>query len=160
MLNVFEIWDANERKVPFVVRRSNWSGQFATVIERIECDKMPYGKAFGYPTTNGRPSNHYQSYAKWRVTREVPNAGSYQWELVDMKIPNTTEIAKPELPRSGAEVALNSKLGFGKYRGKRISEVLEENPSYIEWASKNVNDFKLDSEVSSQLQALVSKERK
>ena len=157
MQNVFEIWEANGRKVPFAVRRWNWTNQYATVIEHVECEKMPYGKAFGYPTTYGQPSSHYESYPKWRATREVPNAGSYQWELVQMTIPQSSEIAQPLLPASGVIFTMYSVFGFGKFRGRMVREVLETNPGYISWASQNVKHFEIDAEVSGQLQMLESK---
>lgn len=39
---------------------------------------------------------------------------------------------------------LNEVFTFGKYRGKSISEVLEANPKYLEWAIENVSNFTLD----------------
>jgi hypothetical protein len=153
MLNVFQIWDANGRKLPFVVRRANWKEQFAAVIERIECDEMPYGKAFGYSTTYGRPSNHFQMYPKWRKTKEVPNAGSYQWELVNVNPPQSKEVERPQMPKEGKSLTLDSELGFGKYRGKKVRDVLQENPNYIQWASANVKGLSLDEETMAALKS-------
>jgi hypothetical protein len=57
--NIFEIWKDNEEKVPFTVRRQNWSDQYYTIVTKIEITKWPYGNAYGYPTINGNYSNHY-----------------------------------------------------------------------------------------------------
>lgn len=35
-------------------------------------------------------------------------------------------------------------LTFGKNKGVRLSEIYKYQPSYIEWAIKNVDDFKID----------------
>lgn len=81
--NIFQIWKEQVgEKTPFAVRRANWSEQYYTVVERIEIGKFPYGKAYGFPVSNGRYSNHYQYDAQWRRTSSIPSAGSYKWELV------------------------------------------------------------------------------
>jgi hypothetical protein len=81
--NIFQICkeQAGER-TPFAVRRANWSEKYYAVVEKIEIGKFPYGKAFGFPVANGRFSNHFQDDAQWRRNSVIPNAGSYQWELV------------------------------------------------------------------------------
>ncbi len=33
---------------------------------------------------------------------------------------------------------------FGKYKGQRITEVIDNNPEYIEWCIREVKNFKLD----------------
>jgi len=42
---------------------------------------------------------------------------------------------------------LNSKLTFGKYKGKKISEILDFNREYIIWLNDNVEFVKLSKEV-------------
>lgn len=39
---------------------------------------------------------------------------------------------------------LESKLNFGKYKGKTVKEIQDTDPSYIEWAKKNVSWFKIE----------------
>lgn len=41
------------------------------------------------------------------------------------------------------QLGLKSKLTFGKYRGYRIEDVLEVDPSYLVWAVNNVHWFRL-----------------
>jgi len=81
--NIFQIWDRIGRKVPFAITRDHWSSdRFCLVIERIECDKMPYGKAYGHSTDNGEYSTYLEYDSKWRKNREISVAGVYPWALV------------------------------------------------------------------------------
>ena len=81
--NIFEIWKDNGEKLPFAVRRDNWSSEYASIVEEIEIRKWPYGIARGYATRNGKRSNHYSYSAEWRKDRQIPCAGCYQWTLVE-----------------------------------------------------------------------------
>jgi hypothetical protein len=81
--NIFQIWRETGENVPFAVRRDNWAEHFYTVVEKIEIKKWPYGNAFGYPTINGRYSNHYEYAKEWKTERKIPCAGCYQWTLVE-----------------------------------------------------------------------------
>lgn len=36
---------------------------------------------------------------------------------------------------------LRSVLNFGKYKGKKVSEVLKTDPTYLQWAINNTNSF-------------------
>ena len=48
----------------------------------------------------------------------------------------------------------NDELRFGKYKGKLVSEVLKEDPSYIRWALDNVSHFAVSLEVEIYLDQL------
>ena len=81
--NIFQIWKERLGEcTPFAVRRANWPGRYYTVVEKIVVGKFPYGKAYGFPVSDGRYSNHYQYDVLWRRESLIPGAGSYQWELV------------------------------------------------------------------------------
>lgn len=80
--NIFQIWKANREKVPFAVRNYRWSDKYYTVVEKIEIGKWPYGYAYGYPTINGKYSDHYERNKSWRQNKLIPLAGCYQWMLV------------------------------------------------------------------------------
>jgi len=82
-LNIFQIWEAIGKEVPFAVRRNNWANQFYTIVEKVEIKKWPYGNAYGYPTVNGRYSNHYVYDKSWKTKGLIPCAGCYQWTLVE-----------------------------------------------------------------------------
>jgi len=52
--NIFQIWDRIGRKVPFAVTRDHWSSdRYCIIVDRIQCEKMPYGKAYSYSIENG-----------------------------------------------------------------------------------------------------------
>ena len=42
-------------------------------------------------------------------------------------------------------------FNFGKYKGKTILQVIEENPAYIVWCIRNVNNFTIDDNLSKEL---------
>jgi hypothetical protein len=57
-------------------------------VERVDCEQLPYGKAYGYPTVNGIYSDHWEHDKKWKVDKWITSGGSYQWTLVtDINIP-------------------------------------------------------------------------
>lgn len=145
--NIFEIWDRIGRKTPFAVRRENWSKGYYTVVEKIECEKMPYGKAFGYPTDNGFYSNHYEYDKKWRNEKLIPCCGCYQWILEEEAdlVKYKTGLKATETNIKGAKT-IKSLFYFGKYKGYDIDYVFTQNPDYIEWSINNIKDFFLSQE--------------
>lgn len=50
---------------------------------------------------------------------------------------------------------MDSYMPFGKYQGKRIDEVIEDDPKYIQWASDNLN-FSIDEECQEFLQEMLA----
>lgn len=141
-LNIFQIWDSLGRITPFAVRRDNWTKEFYTIVERVECEKLPYGKAFGFSVAHGRYSNHYDYEKKWRETGLIPCCGCYQWTLVsdaDLSIrrpsPATTKKREDRI-KTGA-----STLRFGKYQGRTVDEIFHLQPSYLAWLIENVPPF-------------------
>ncbi len=42
-------------------------------------------------------------------------------------------------------------LNFGKYKGKTIFQVIEENPAYIVWCIRNVENFTINDKLSKEL---------
>lgn len=45
--------------------------------------------------------------------------------------------------------SLNEKMGFGKYSALTLKEVIDCDPSYIDWCLKNVSRFAMDGNASS-----------
>ena len=39
---------------------------------------------------------------------------------------------------------LDTPLAFGKYKGRTVEDVLEEDPAYLLWAAENVESFDVD----------------
>lgn len=50
---------------------------------------------------------------------------------------------------------MDSYMPFGKYQGKRIDEVIENDPKYIQWAVDNLN-FSIDEECQEFLQEMLT----
>lgn len=42
-------------------------------------------------------------------------------------------------------------FNFGKYKGKTILQVIDENPAYIVWCIRNVKNFTIDDNLSKEL---------
>lgn len=81
--NIFQIWKDLGEKVPFTVRRLNWEPRYGLLIEKVVIEEWPEGKAFGYPTEEGEPSNYsHLIYPGWRKGDSLPNAGTNQWILM------------------------------------------------------------------------------
>ena len=45
-------------------------------------------------------------------------------------------------------IPYNYVFTFGKYKGRKISDIIEEDWEYIKWCKRNVKDFKLNSEAT------------
>lgn len=43
-------------------------------------------------------------------------------------------------------VKKTDKIGFGKYKGKTVQEILEDDPTYVRWLIDNVETFKMSPE--------------
>ncbi len=52
---------------------------------------------------------------------------------------------------------LTDKMTFGKYRGDTVQEVIDNAPSYIEWALDEVNGFELDDEAMVEYEQAIQK---
>lgn len=50
---------------------------------------------------------------------------------------------------------MDSIMPFGKFQGKRLDELIEEEPQYIQWCVKNLN-FNLDEECQEFLQEMLA----
>ena len=46
---------------------------------------------------------------------------------------------------------LSSRMNFGKYSGETIAQIVDENPSYIEWMIENVDNIAFGEDVISEL---------
>lgn len=141
-LNIFEIWDSIGRKTPFAVRRDNWTEEYYTIVESVDCEELPYGRAFGYSTSKGIRSDHYSYDRKWREEGLIPCCGCYQWTLVDDSVlAKYKERLKATKQSIKAAYTITSQFYFGKYKGKTVEDVFYENPAYIEWTISNLDKF-------------------
>lgn len=143
--NIFQIWVRIGRTVPFAVTRDHWSSdRFCIVVERIECETMPYGKAFGYSTDNGEYSTYLEYDTKWRKDRQISVAGVYQWSLVEAADLTSYKkgVAAGEAGPKGVS-HIGARLFFGKYKDDDVLKVFKKDPGYLDWALRNIEPFVL-----------------
>lgn len=146
-LNIFQIWDSIGRKAPFAVRRENWNPDYYTIVERIECEALPYGKAFGYPTIAGHYTTHYEYDKHWRKDKIIPCCGCYQWALVeDADFSKYKAGIQATIKTVKGAYVLNSIFRYGKYKEMDVGTVFLADPGYIEWAINNIDKFSLTKE--------------
>lgn len=50
------------------------------------------------------------------------------------------------------DFALYDTLPFGKYKGSTIKEIIEDDPSYIEWCQDAIDDFELNDSAADYLE--------
>ncbi len=48
-------------------------------------------------------------------------------------------------------LSLHSRMNFGKHRGETIGQIVDENPSYIEWMIENIDNIAFSEDVVSEL---------
>ncbi|TXJ22297.1 MAG: hypothetical protein E6Q24_21260 [Chitinophagaceae bacterium] len=146
-LNIFEIWNAIGRQTPFAVRRDHWSeGQYA-VVEKIEIEKWPYGKAYGYPIEEGKHSDRFEYDVNWRATNIIPSSGTYQWSLAEnVDINKGKTIAIKRKRSTAVAYSIHTIFNFGKHKGKTVEAAFRLEPSYILWAAVHADNFCLTAE--------------
>lgn len=54
-------------------------------------------------------------------------------------------------------LGLKDKLPFGKYKGKSVEEVIQENAKYLIWCAENISWFALTTEVQDELSKELAK---
>ncbi|ANH80236.1 hypothetical protein A8C56_03885 [Niabella ginsenosidivorans] len=156
-LNIFEIWDGIGRQTPFAVRRDHWGEEQHAVVERIECEKLPYGKAFGYPVVNGQNSDRFEYDEQWRNEKLIPCCGCYQWTFIeDAEINKDKKLSDQYRKRLNKALSIFSKLTFGKHKGYTVEQAFLQNNQYIEWALLNVEKFCLTKEAIHLLEGMVA----
>lgn len=78
-----------------------------------------------------------------KITAENLKKGTGCVELMDrpewVKFPNG---AKSPVSGGAAKPAQNAAImPFGKYKGRLLVDILEENPGYLRWAAENIDGF-------------------
>lgn len=144
--NIFQIWDALGRQTPFAVIRDHWKPGNYVIVQRVECEKMPYGQAFGIPVFSGRYSDRLEYSTKWEKTGLIPCCGNYQWTHVpDVDL----NVERPGVAQGRGQLSARVHTGacylqFGKYNGRTVEQVFKERPSYLTWLMENVETFMLE----------------
>lgn len=140
--NIFQIWDAIGRQTPFAVKRDHWKDGEYAIVEKIEIEKWPYGKAYGYPMVENKSSGRFEYDNEWKTNKTIPSSGTYQWSLaenVDINDGKTIAIRKKK--SKVIAHSLQTVFYFGKHKGKTVGDVFREEPSYILWAVVHADDF-------------------
>ncbi len=63
-----------------------------------------------------------------------------------MKLVDESSILKSELQSKRTNLSLTDKMTFGMRKGETIQEIIDNAPSYIEWALDEIDWFELDDE--------------
>ena len=122
-LNIFEIWDGIGRQTPFAVRRDHWGEEQQAIVERVECEKLPYGKAFGYPVINGQKSDRFEYDEQRRNEKLIPCGGCYQWTVIeDAEVNKGKKLSDQYRKRLNRAFSIFSKLTFGKHKDIQLSK--------------------------------------
>jgi hypothetical protein len=80
--NIFQIWDRLGRKTPFLVKNENWPTEDFVLVERVDCNTLVHGKAFGFPVRGGKPSDLYHHDLDWKKEKTIPLAHESTWIIV------------------------------------------------------------------------------
>lgn len=69
--NLFEIWKENHQRLPFRAILDSWAEELENyvIVEKIQIDKWPYGKAYGQYFFHGKRDRNGQ----------IDNAGTFRW---------------------------------------------------------------------------------
>ncbi len=143
--NIFNIYYNIGRRLPFQVKRCEMglarskdkktmysqNGR-SFLVERIE-----HGKAYGKCFVDGVPNNEYREQCYPNITDdEIPCAGCGEWVLLEVPGVDMKEIFPCRTP--------DYIIAFGKYKGKTIQEIYQQDPKYIFWLLEKDYYFKID----------------
>lgn len=147
--NIFNIYYNIGRRLPFQVKRcerglarSRDEGTMYSqkgrsfIVERIN-PRGKYGKAYGKCLVDGVPNDEYrEQYYPEINDEEIPCAGCGEWVLIDVPGADLNEIFPPRKP--------DYIINFGKYKGKTIQEIYQQDPKYIYWLLDKDHYFRVD----------------
>ena len=138
--NLVELYYNVGRALPFTAQRfpdgrvSDWyCSQYVEVVRVEPHGKYgKYGKVYGFYYRNGEraDSSDVESicWCKKNDTepQEIPNSGCGSWALLSIVGEPTSEPVKV--------LELDDVLDFGKYKGKKLCEIIINDWQYIKWA--------------------------
>lgn len=145
-----EIYESLGDVCPFVAKFSTQDESFAILVTRLQ-----EGVAYGFPLRNRKRirTNWYNGQG----SVPVPSQNNPGWSLIDAPYDNLEDIfqqmsyqrqIKGEMTDEEKELLStyeeNSSLGIvpvGKYRGKSVEFVFQNDPAYAAWAAENVPAF-------------------
>lgn len=139
--NLTEIYYNIGRALPFTAQRfpdgrvSDWYRNQYVEVVKVEPHGRggKYGKVYGFYYRNGERADAYENDPEnsWCTKdetepQEIPNCGCGSWALIDIQGEPTTDAVKI--------MALDDKIGFGKYKDLTLREVIVRDWNYVEWA--------------------------
>lgn len=138
--NLIELYYNIGRALPFTAQRfpGGWNtdwyrSQHVQVVKVLPHGKYgKYGKALGFYYRNGeRADSSDVDKSCWCKKddvepQEIPNSGCGSWMLL--------EIQGMPIVDEQRVLGLEDIFDFGKYKGKTIKEVIDEDWKYVEWA--------------------------
>ena len=169
--NIFNIYYEIGKRVPFQVKRNNvgFKGYFdmeyrystkgiTYMVERV-VPKGEYGYAFGYLLKDGvRDDELHQKYNYGKTNGSITCAGCGEWCLIDIPGLSKEEVSRFQDAKDNCHntfqqtgdprptvkiIQPDDEMPFGKYKGKKLREVAEQDPAYINWAINNVSNNQL-----------------
>lgn len=75
--------------------------------------------------------------------------GAAPWQLQQVQETDDLQHKRRTMPSINFNVqpsplALSDKINFGKHKGQTIQELIDEHPTYLEWAVDEIERFALD----------------
>ena len=135
--NLVELYYNVGRALPFTAQRfpdgrvSDWYRSQYVEVVKVE-PRGKYGKVYGFYYRNGERADSSDVEACcWckkndKEPQEIPNSGCGSWALLNIIGEPTSEAIKV--------MGLDDTLDFGKYKGKKLSEVIINDWQYVKWA--------------------------
>lgn len=132
--NLVELYYNVGRALPFTAQRfpdgrvSDWYRSQYVEVVKVE-PRGKYGKVYGFYYRNGERADSSDVEACcWckkndKEPQEIPNSGCGSWALLNIIGEPTSEAIKV--------MGLDDTLDFGKYKGKKLSEVIINDWQYV-----------------------------
>lgn len=151
--NLTEIYYNIGRALPFVAQRfpdgrfSDWYHNQYVEVVRVEPGGRngKFGKVFGFYYRNGKraDSDENNPESSWCTKDEtepqlIPCCGCGSWVLMDIIGEQTTDAVKI--------LALDDEIGFGKYIGMTLRDVISKDWQYVKWAMFNSQHLYTDAD--------------
>lgn len=133
------------RALPFKAQRfpdgrvSDWyKSQYVEVVSVKPAGKGgKYGTAYGYYYRDGKKVDIEDNLCGEEIElNEISCAACGSWVLLDIMGEQTTDPVKI--------YGINDELEFGKYKGKKLQEVISLDWRWVEWAINNSEHFFCD----------------
>ncbi len=151
--NIFKIYYKIGRVLPFIVRRfprgvvTEWYNSQSVVVTNIS-PRKDYGEAWGYYLKDEERADSNWCSKGDAEPQPIPCCGCGGWVLVKV-IGEPTVKPDSNVNETNSRIPLNvlsakDKMKFGKYKGKTIAEIRDEDLSYLEWADRTIQEFCVD----------------